>query len=102
MERTPQHYGDPCAASAPEPYRSGEISHKLGKSRDWFYEHRAALREKFGFPQPLPGPGHPRWARAEVDAWLKNHAPPHAANDDAPAAAVSVVAWRQRLAAHYR
>jgi hypothetical protein len=65
-------------------YTSGLIAQELGKSADWFYAHKAELIEKHGMPAPLPGPGHPRWSRAQIDAWLIGYKKPEAANDPVP------------------
>lgn len=82
-----------------EPYRLGEIANKLGKSSDWLREHRAKLQADFKMPAPLPVPGHPRWDRARIDAWLAGWQQPVPANDAAP---LDMTDWRTRLRSHYR
>jgi predicted DNA-binding transcriptional regulator AlpA len=43
------------------------VAKRLGRSRSWFYEHRAEL-ERCGFPLPLPVVR--RWNPPAVDAWV--------------------------------
>jgi len=87
------------AALARAPYGTGAIAHKLGKSSDWFYRHRAQLQAEHAMPAPLPGPGHPRWRRDLIDAWLAGYLPQVPAND---ATVQPEPDWRIRLAVAYR
>jgi len=87
--------------TAGKPYCSGEIANKLGKSADWFSEHRAELHAKFAMPQPLPQPGQRRWDRGQIDAWLLGYKRLQAANDAGPMPAAEGAAWQPFLAQVY-
>lgn len=75
-------------------YSCGTLSNKLGRSSDNFRRELPVWHAKYGLPQPLPGPGHRRWNRAEVDAWLRGYLPITAAND-------SSLAGRTDIARYY-
>lgn len=83
-------------------YRSSDVAALFQKSSDWFHEHKRALLAA-GFPAPLPGPGHPRWSRAQVDAWfdgkltMLRRAANDAANDAAPLPAPELRQWQRYL-----
>lgn len=50
-------------------YSTGDVAVRIGRSSEWFREHRHRLHAE-GFPLALPGGGHPRYPKAEVDAWV--------------------------------
>lgn len=96
----------PTAASAPraDTYSSSDVASKLGKSTDWFYEHRADL-EVGGMPPPLPQTGQRRYPRVAIDMWLAGRTAsqplPAPANDSAPMAISEIDRWRAELAGAY-
>lgn len=103
----PQRIG-PRDYIRPATYSTGELSQRLGRAPDWFYKNKERLYAH-GMPRPLPMPGHPRWNRARVEAWLAGWLgeSPTAANDPAPAAVPAdedrnVKDWQEHLARRYR
>lgn len=44
-----------------------QVARRLGRSRSWFYEHRAEL-ERASFPQPVPIVD--RWNPKAIDDWV--------------------------------
>lgn len=51
-------------------YTSAEIARIVFRTTvAWFYEHRADLERKDGFPRPINRVGQPRWRGADILAW---------------------------------
>jgi hypothetical protein len=84
-----------------KPYKCKDVAGKLGISPSWLARRRFHYINLHGMPRPLPGGGHPKWDRAELDAWLKGREPVAAANDAAPTAAPEITAWQAALDQEY-
>lgn len=93
-------------------YTSADIARLFKRGIDRFYDHKETLLAR-GFPQPLDLPGHPRWSRAEVDAWFADPrrramapaslrpAPAIPANDMIAALPSDRKHWQDFICAHY-
>lgn len=57
-----------------------EAAREIGETKDWFVRNRHDLIENHNFPPPLPKPGHPKWSRFNVRAWVRD---PHGWNRNA-------------------
>lgn len=82
-----------------ETYGTGDIAQMLGRSSEWVREHREKLHAR-GMPRRLDMPGHPRYPRAQVDAWVRGYlgiASLVPANDAAPPAAPEQDQWQPFL-----
>lgn len=47
-----------------------DVCTMAGWKYHWFSRNKTGLMRHYGFPQPAAMPGHPKWTRQDVQAWL--------------------------------
>lgn len=90
-----------------EPMRIAEIAERLGVTPSTFRRNRARYQVIDKMPRPIAETGHPRYDRAQMEAWLRRNDPRlpqlKAANDPLPPATpASDEQWRAFLHQHYQ